>query len=166
MKLNCLSLATIQRQDPFLLNRAILISSISIFSLLIFVESLIYVKKNGINVQQIFSEAMARFLKFRVISLQREYSRKVMEYLKVRGTDDFESMFDRLYFVSLNDVLWVKSYNSPVKYAEINPYSNPLDPAIASLVLTGNADCFKSAQQSAFPYFAIDLSASGTQNKV
>ena len=123
-------------------------------------------EKNGINVQQIFSEAMARFLKFRVISLQREYSRKVMEYLKVRGTDDFESMFDRLYFVSLNDVLWVKSYNSPVKYAEINPYSNPLDPAIASLVLTGNADCFKSAQQSAFPYFAIDLSASGTQNKV
>ncbi|WP_143075407.1 hypothetical protein [Succinivibrio dextrinosolvens] len=109
---------------------------------------------------------MARFLKFRVISLQREYSRKVMEYLKVRGTDDFGSMFDRLYFVSLNDVLWVKSYNSPVKYADINPYSNPLDPAIASLVLTGNADCFKSAQQSAFSYFAIDLSASGTQNKV
>jgi hypothetical protein len=63
-------------------------------------------------------------------------------------------------------VLWVKSYNSPVKYADINPYSNPLDPAIASLVLTGIADCFKSAQQSAFPYFAIDLSASGTQNKV
>ncbi|SFK18345.1 hypothetical protein SAMN04487865_103410 [Succinivibrio dextrinosolvens] len=123
-------------------------------------------EKSGINAQQIFSEAMARFLKFRVISLQREYSRKVMEYLKVRGTDDFGSMFDRLYFVSLNDVLWVKSYNSPVKYADINPYSNPLDPAIASLVLTGNADCFKSAQQSAFSYFAIDLSASGTQNKV
>lgn len=123
-------------------------------------------EKSGINAQQIFSEAMARFLKFRVISLQREYSRKVMEYLKVRGTDDFCSMFDRLYFVSLNDVLWVKSYNSPVKYADINPYSNPLDPAIASLVLTGNADCFKSAQQSAFSYFAIDLSASGTQNKI
>lgn len=123
-------------------------------------------EKDGINVQQIFSEAMARFLKFRVISLQREYSRKVMEYLKVRDTDDFESMFDRLYFVSLNDVLWVKSYNSSVKYADINPYSNPLDPYIASLVLTGNPNCFNSATPSAYPFFAIDLSASGTQNKV
>ena len=122
--------------------------------------------KDCLNVQKIFSQEMARFLKFRVISLQREYSRKVMENLKIRDLDDFESMFDRLYFVSLNDVLWVKSNNSSVKYAEINPYNNPLDPAIASLVLTGYPDCFKSAQQSAFFSPAIDLSASGNQNKI
>ncbi|WP_202109153.1 hypothetical protein [Succinivibrio dextrinosolvens] len=122
--------------------------------------------RRGSDIQKLFSDEITRFLRNRVISLQREYAGKVMDYLKISDIDDFGAMFDRLYFVSLNDVLWVKSHNSFVKYADINPYNNPLDPYIASLVLTGNLNCFNSATPSAYPFFAIDLSASGTQNKV
>ncbi len=109
-----------------------------------------------------FANGLRAFMCDRTVGLSRCNENKILRYLNLKNAGDFEAILQKIFYVSLNDNLWIKKSDDNISYKSINPYFSAFDDNIIYLTLT--AELHDEHQYSSFNC-ALDVATGGSQNK-